>query len=228
MENRYDDADRMREKVSSGRHRQLVGGKWGEIGRLQFNYLKSKGLKPHHTLLDVGCGSLRGGVHFVSYLNTFQYFGFDKNEMLIAAGVEVELKNLDIENKVKPGNFASSEDFEYPPHWPQMDYAIGFSIVTHLGESSAELCLQKTAMQLKSGGIFYVTVFEVPEEESGAAPYLHKSGIQSWADKDPFHYTFGQLGALGSKAGLELITIEEFNHPRGQKMAIFKKVAQAS
>jgi SAM-dependent methyltransferase len=227
MENRYDDADRMREKVISGRHRQLVGGKWGEIGRLQFNYLKSKGLKPEHYLLDVGCGSLRGGVHFVSYLEAFQYFGFDKNEMLIAAGVEVELKNLKLDEKVKPGNFASSEDFQYPADWPQMDFAIGFSIITHLGEGSAELCLQKTATQLKPGGIFYVTVFEVPDEEVGIGPYLHKSGIQSWAHKDPFHYTFGQLEALGEKAGLTLTDIEEFNHPRGQKMAVFEKAAQS-
>ena len=72
-----------------------------------------------------------------------------------------------------------------------------------------------------------MTVFEVPEEEKAAAPYLHKSGIQSWAHKDPFHYTFGQFEALGEKAGLKLKGIEEFNHPRGQKMAVFEKTARS-
>ncbi len=38
-----------------------VGGLWDEIGQLQFDFLRAKGLLPRHKLLDFGCGSLRGG-----------------------------------------------------------------------------------------------------------------------------------------------------------------------
>ena len=39
-----------------------IGGLWDQMGQHQFDFLKKKGLKPQHKLLDIGCGSLRGGV----------------------------------------------------------------------------------------------------------------------------------------------------------------------
>ena len=58
-------------------HRAAVGGRWEEIGRLQFDFLVRQGLMPEHFFLDVGCGSWRGGVHFVDYLLSHRYFGVD-------------------------------------------------------------------------------------------------------------------------------------------------------
>src|SRR3979409_2149502 len=58
-------------------HRAAVGGRWEEIGELQFQFLRTHGLEPQHRLLDIGCGSLRGGVRFVSYLDPGNYFGID-------------------------------------------------------------------------------------------------------------------------------------------------------
>ena len=56
-------------------HRQYVGGCWDEIGRLQFDYLVSQGLRPNHYLLDIACGSLRAGIHFIPYLEPGHYLG---------------------------------------------------------------------------------------------------------------------------------------------------------
>jgi len=49
------------EVIMKGKHRQAIGGLWEEMGKLQFDYLISQKLMPHHQFLDVGCGSLRGG-----------------------------------------------------------------------------------------------------------------------------------------------------------------------
>src|SRR6185436_21166804 len=67
-------------------HRELVGGLWEEVGALQFAYLKGRGLLPSHRLLDIGCGALRGGLHFIRYLDTGNYYGMDVNASLIEAG----------------------------------------------------------------------------------------------------------------------------------------------
>src|SRR5205807_6035012 len=67
----------IREHVTAGHHRAIVGGAWEEIGRLQFEFLTGNGLKPHHRLLDVGCGALRGGLHFIRYLDEGNYVGVD-------------------------------------------------------------------------------------------------------------------------------------------------------
>ena len=74
------------EEIRSGWHRQFVGGAWEEIGRLQFEYLRRQGLRPQHLLLDVGCGALRGGIHFVRYLEESHYCGIDINASLVEAG----------------------------------------------------------------------------------------------------------------------------------------------
>src|SRR5689334_15595174 len=72
-------------------HRTYVGGLWDELGQLQFDFLVNNGLKPQHYLLDIACGSLRAGVHFIPYLEVGHYLGIDKEEDLIQAGIEQEL-----------------------------------------------------------------------------------------------------------------------------------------
>src|SRR3954468_23923578 len=79
------------EDIAQGKHRRHVGGAWEEIGRLQFDYLVSQGLRPHHRLLDVGCGAMRGGVHFAAYLDPGHYFGIDVNDRLLEAARRVEI-----------------------------------------------------------------------------------------------------------------------------------------
>ena len=54
-------------------HRLFVGGVddflWTRIGELQFDFLRAQGLRPNHVLFDIACGALRGGVHFINYLD---------------------------------------------------------------------------------------------------------------------------------------------------------------
>ena len=49
----------------------LVGpiGKWDILRQFQLEALLKNGLQPHHSLLDIGCGPLQGGVAFIQYLD---------------------------------------------------------------------------------------------------------------------------------------------------------------
>ena len=69
-------------------HREYVGGLWEEIGRLQFKFLLRQGLAPSDCFLDIACGSLRGGVHFIDYLNPGNYLGIEKQRRLVELGIE--------------------------------------------------------------------------------------------------------------------------------------------
>ena len=75
METAYDDVDGIRMAVSRGQHRDVIGGLWEELGQLQLDFMIREGLKPHHKLLDIGCGSLRGGIHYIRYLDVGNYVG---------------------------------------------------------------------------------------------------------------------------------------------------------
>ena len=72
-------------------HREYVGGLWDEMGQLQFDFLVEQGLTPSDVLPDVGCGSLRGGVHFIRYLEPGNYLGMEKEEELLELRVNSEL-----------------------------------------------------------------------------------------------------------------------------------------
>ena len=53
------------EELKTFDHRRDVGGKWNEIGDLQISFMKSQGLESCMKFLDIGCGCLRGGRHFI-------------------------------------------------------------------------------------------------------------------------------------------------------------------
>ena len=80
--NQYDQ-QLTQERINAGIHRDMVGGRWDEIGRLQFDFLRARGLKPAHRPLDIGCGCLRGGIHAIKYLDAGNYYGLDINCWLI-------------------------------------------------------------------------------------------------------------------------------------------------
>lgn len=92
-------------------HRHYVGGLWDDIGNLQFEFLKSRGLKPHHVLLDIACGSLRAGSHFIPYLNCGNYLGLDKERRLIKLGLEREVQRKLVNEKAP--QFVVSDSFEF-------------------------------------------------------------------------------------------------------------------
>jgi len=218
------DIERTRTMIATGNHRGIVGGMWNEIGKLQFDYLKANGLEPKHRLLDVGCGSLRGGVHFIPYLEPDNYYGFDLNMPLIQAGLEVEIAQIDLSHKVSLQNFYSTYNFEYAPHWPRMDMAVGISILTHLNFDSVCLCLKSTAQILKPNARFYATIFEASDSNQASEPIEHCPGIVTHALKDPYHYTRAQMDQAAKLAGFSVFDIEDFNHPRNQKMMVLERV----
>lgn len=58
---------------------RMVGpaGTWPHLQRYQFNALTSLGLKPHHSVIDIGCGPLTVGLPLISYLDSGNYVGLD-------------------------------------------------------------------------------------------------------------------------------------------------------
>jgi len=87
----------MEESQYSARH-SLVGpgDLWDVKRRFQLEFLLGAGLKPHHRLLDFGCGTLRGGLPLIEYLDQGNYVGLDvRTETLKEACHELEESGLD-------------------------------------------------------------------------------------------------------------------------------------
>ena len=61
------------------------------VSAMTFNLLTTLGLRQHHKLLDVGCGSLRAGRLFIPYLNAGNYTGIEPNRWLVEEGIKREI-----------------------------------------------------------------------------------------------------------------------------------------
>lgn len=201
-------------------HRKYIGDKWDEIGKLQFDFLKKEGLKPHHKLIDIGCGSLRGGIHFIEYLNEFNYYGTDINPNLIELGLTKEL-NPSFKNKVNTNNFIISKNFDFNFNVDYFDYAIALSVFTHLRKNNVLQCLENLNKKIGSGS-FYSTFFIVDENNKNK-PFDQSKEITSYSYKDPYHFTYKEIEKMAFQTNYKCEKIEYFRHPRNQKMIKFTK-----
>lgn len=208
------------EEISAGKHREVVGGMWELIGRMQCDYLKLRGLQPHHSLLDVGCGSLRGGIHFIDYLNADQYCGLDVNESLIEAA-KIELTAANLWDK-KP-RLIVNDQFQFSQFKQSFDYAVAISVFTHLFMNHIARCLWEVRQVLKPDGKFYATFFQAPHAVHLENLTHQPGGITTHYDSDPFHYAPEELSRLAESAGMSAEYIGDWQHPRSQKMFCFRR-----
>lgn len=207
------------EEISNKAHRRLVGGSWDKLGQLQLEYLIESGLKPSHKLLDVGCGCLRGGIHYLKYLDEGNYFGLDINYSLVEAG-KIEVEEAGLAHK-KP-NLIVDDRFLFSKFGTKFDFMVSVSVFTHLPFNNIVRCLNNARENLSQNGIYYSTFFQAPTP-SHLEPIKQKPGeIVTNYDSDPFHYSIDELAYMAKLARLELTVIGDWRHPRNQKMAAFR------
>ncbi|SRR6266542_4456443 len=205
-------------EVRSGAHRHFVGGMWSEIGELQFDFLVAQGLRPEHRLLDVGCGALRGGLHFVRYLEPGRYFGIDANDSLVRAGRhELALAGL----AQRGANLMVNERFDVSSFGAQFDFAIAISVFTHLYLNHVVRCLAEVRRTLLPNGKFYATFFEAPTAAHLAIITHRPGGVATHFDSDPYHYSFDELARYGRHVGMHAERVPNWQHPRDQRMICF-------
>ena len=116
--------------------RFAVGGLWDEIGALQFDFLCEQGLKPRHSLLDMGCGSLRGGLRFIAYLDPGKYYGIDINPDILEAGRR-ELEQAGLSHKrptIRVNRDLNFDDFGTM----RFDFILALAVFTHMPPKDIE------------------------------------------------------------------------------------------
>jgi hypothetical protein len=192
-------------------HRRYVGGRWDEIGRLQFDYLLAEGLGPEQVLLDVGCGALRGGIHFIPFLNAGHYLGVEQEPLLVSAGLSQELPAA-LRDRKRPEIVISSE-FEFERLSRRPDYAIAQSLFTHLTPDRIAQCLRNLRCFVDERPCrFYATFLEAEtpvENPTSSNP------------REAFLYTRDEMERLGERTNWAAQYLGDWRHPRGQMMMVY-------
>lgn len=136
---------------------ELVGPPklWKMKQEFQINFLKSKGLSKEHNLLDIGCGTLRGGIPLIDYLDNGNYTGIDiRSEAIKEAFKELKEEGLENKNPIVK-QFDSFQELKLEN---QYIYMFAFSVLIHMEDSICKSCIQFASENLKEDGVFFANV----------------------------------------------------------------------
>lgn len=119
------------------------GVDWYYTGRQIFDRLVSLGLRPGHTVLDVGCGALRVGGYLIEYLGITAYFGIEPYRPLVEMGSRDLRPGLITE---KGPQFYDTDSFEFAGIFPaSFDFILMSSIWTHASHEQIRTMLRSAA-----------------------------------------------------------------------------------
>ncbi|MCP4148294.1 MAG: methyltransferase [bacterium] len=144
-------------ETSEARRHSLVGPAqlWKMKRDFQIAFLKKSGLKQEHALLDLGCGTLRGGIPLIEYLDTGNYMGLDSREKIIEeAKKELLTANLAHKEPILKIN----TDFQTLLVENKFAYIWAFSVLIHMDDDTLRKCVAFIATHLETNGIFYANV----------------------------------------------------------------------
>lgn len=178
------------------------------IAAMTFNLLTTLGLRQHHSLLDVGCGSLRIGRLLIPYLNRGKYFGLEPHQWLVEAGIRHELGEEIVQIK-RPTFFFTDSPDALVRKGISFDFALAQSIFSHCGLDLIRGWLSAISRSLARDGALVATF--LPDEKDSA-----KTG---WVYPECVNYRSATLERTAAEANLRF-QILDWKHPR-QTWALF-------
>lgn len=193
----------------SPHYRAYVGppSGWDVVAAMQFNLLTSLGLREYHRLLDIGCGSLRGGRLFIPYLLPGNYFGIEPAEWLVAEGIASELGQDAV--RLKRPTFSGSASFELDTFGVTFDFLLAQSVFSHASQAQIASCLAAARRVMHERTLFAATFVE-GDDYTGDA----------WTYPECVTYRRERISALAQEAGLACRVVA-WPHPSSQTWVVF-------
>ncbi len=145
-------------QIASGRYKDFLGGKaagWDARGAFQPALLQHLGLRRDDALLDIGCGPIRGGVHFIRFLDAGRYTGVDFNPSFVTAAQR--LVAADPALSAREPRIALLPDFEFATLGRRFDRLLCFSVLNHCDERARDRFFARVPDAMHAGSRLLVT-----------------------------------------------------------------------
>lgn len=212
MESSSDDRENLGTGLKPGdpHYRAYVGPPedYDLIAAMTFNLLATLGLRQHHSLLDIGCGSLRIGRLLIPYLNRGKYFGVEPNKWLVEEGIKREVGATLVQIK-RPTFFFTDSPDAVTGAGISFDFALAQSIFSHCGLDLIKGWLSAVSRSLAHHGVLVATF--LPGEED--------SPRTGWVYPECVNYRPATLERAAADVNLRF-EILDWKHPR-QTWALF-------
>ena len=140
----------------SERHSKAGPADLWEMKRdFQISFLRNIGLKPEHQLMDFGCGTLRGGLPLIQYLDTGNYSGIEVRQEVLDEGI-LELNESGLKHKAP--RLECVTDLSQHELGVRYDVIWAFSVLIHLEDNILREVLDFVSRHLSEKGVFYANV----------------------------------------------------------------------
>jgi SAM-dependent methyltransferase len=183
------------------------------IAAISFNLLTTLGLRQHHSVLDIGCGSLRIGRLLIPYLNAGKYCGLEPNRWLVEDGLHYEV-GLDL-MRIKQPRFYYDAHARCLPELDRFDFAIAQSIFSHCGVDLIRMWLTEASKRLEGNGMLLATYL----------PSTEASPVRGWVYPQCTAHPNETMEELADSVGLRIHRLT-WPHPR-QQWALFARAGVA-
>ncbi|RMD79010.1 MAG: class I SAM-dependent methyltransferase [Gammaproteobacteria bacterium] len=221
----YYDRARIARLVAQGRHREAVGGRWEEMGRLQLELAREHGLRPESRVLDIGCGCFRAGVRLLPELEPGRYYGVEMHAPLLQAGLQRELRPLGLAERLGEGRLLCTDRFEFQVFGVQFDLALAIALFRFLPFNHLRMCLEKLARVVRPGGRLLATYLECPPEEQFSAALEHEGGLRSFPARAPYHYLAADLRFAAYRLPWRIEDLGPWG-PEGERLVSFLRLLE--
>ncbi|MCO5610239.1 hypothetical protein L7F22_064475 [Adiantum nelumboides] len=132
-------------------HHSNYGEPWAG-GRDVFEFLaKAALLKPKDTVLEVGCGTLRVGLHFIRYLLPAHYYCVERDLLSLMAAFRYELPSQGLLHKRPIIVRGEDMNFEALGHNVKYDLIYASAVFLHMPDSLVWTGLERLADRLAAG-----------------------------------------------------------------------------
>jgi SAM-dependent methyltransferase len=172
------------------------------IAAMTFNLLTTLGLRQHHTLADIGCGSLRAGRLFIPYLNVGHYVGIEPNQWLVEEGIRREV-GADLIRIKQPRFYYSDSPAVLADSHLTIDFAVAQSIFSHCGLDLIRAWLGAISPVLAPTGALAATFLLASDDYRGTG----------WVYPECVSFTLETLTKTAADVGLRLQVLD-WRHPR--------------
>lgn len=177
------------------------------VSAMVFNLLTCLGLRQHHRVLDIGCGSLRVGRLLIPYLNPGNYVGVEPNGWLVDDGIANEIgEDLRAIKRPRFHIDASLSGIDEPLN---IDIAFAHSVFSHGGIDVIRGWLADAARHLRPNGVLVATFSVGKADHEG----------HGWVYPGCVSYTPETMNALASEYGFTFQMLD-WAHPT-QSWALF-------
>ena len=194
-------------------YRAFVGPfeQYDVMGATQFALLYSLGIRQQHRLLDIGCGSLRAGRLFITYLEPGNYTGIEPNTWLIDDAIKQQV-GQDLVS-IKSPTFIDTDSFDVAG-LGRFDFVVAQSIASHAGPELVLKLLDAVKAALLPTGLAAVT-FVHADPSDRLVVHVEPGDTQwpQWLYPVCFSYRRPVVESFVAEAGLVGAPIPWF-HPR--------------